>query len=297
MLSILIPTYNYDCHCLVNDLRILAEGLSSGDSHMEYEIIVADDGSTDNVCKDANRVIGEWEHCQYIELTENCGRAAIRNTLARWAHYEFLLFIDSDAEVCSSDFLHNYITSACLADVICGGVRNPEKLPSKEVSLRYEYEKSASHIRTLKFRKSHPHQYFTTFNFMIRRSLFLSIGFDEQCTDYGYEDALFGVELENKGIPIYHIDNPLIHLGIEQNDLFLTKTEMALRTLKSLGSKMQSHAQISRLAIEMEKRHLIGFIRIWHRFMGGLERKQLESKNPSLFIFKIYKLGYYASLN
>ena len=38
MLSILIPTYNYDCTCLVRDLQTQAQRLGIG-----YEVIVADD--------------------------------------------------------------------------------------------------------------------------------------------------------------------------------------------------------------------------------------------------------------
>ena len=40
MLSILIPTYNYDCSRLVSDLQRQAERMGIG-----YEVIVADDAS------------------------------------------------------------------------------------------------------------------------------------------------------------------------------------------------------------------------------------------------------------
>ena len=42
MLSILIPTYNFDCSVFVQALSNQAEAL-----HVPYEIIVCDDGSTD----------------------------------------------------------------------------------------------------------------------------------------------------------------------------------------------------------------------------------------------------------
>ena len=45
-LSILIPTYNNECLELVRDLQAQASILSSTND-LEYEILVADDGSTD----------------------------------------------------------------------------------------------------------------------------------------------------------------------------------------------------------------------------------------------------------
>jgi hypothetical protein len=39
-----------------------------------------------------------------------------------------------------------------------------------------------------------------------------------------------------------------------------------------------------------------GFIRLWHRLFGALERRNLCSNHPSLNVFKLYKLGYYLSL-
>lgn len=47
-LSILIPTYNNVCLELVRDLQAQASILSS-ENDFEYEIIVADDGSTDKI--------------------------------------------------------------------------------------------------------------------------------------------------------------------------------------------------------------------------------------------------------
>ena len=81
MLSILIPTYNYDCTQLVRDLQKQAEKALT-----KYEIIVMDDASA--TCKETNRDINSLPHCQYIELTENIGRSRIRNRLADMARYD-----------------------------------------------------------------------------------------------------------------------------------------------------------------------------------------------------------------
>ena len=39
---------------------------------------------------------------------------------------------------------------------------------------------------------------------MARRSVLLEIPFDERCTEYGYEDALMGVEMGKKGKKVFH---------------------------------------------------------------------------------------------
>ena len=80
MISILIPTYNYIVYPLVESLTRQAEELGT-----PCEIIVADDASTNEECKQANLRIGELPHCTFIELEKNIGRASIRNLLAEKA--------------------------------------------------------------------------------------------------------------------------------------------------------------------------------------------------------------------
>ena len=67
-LSILIPTYNNVCFELVKTLQAQAALLSD----FEYEILVADDGSTDLSTITANRKINEIENCRYIEREKIC---------------------------------------------------------------------------------------------------------------------------------------------------------------------------------------------------------------------------------
>lgn len=119
-LSILIPTYNNVCLELVRDLQAQASILSSTND-LEYEILVADDGSTDKNTIEKNREINELNNCRYIERKENIGRAAIRNFLAKEAKYLWLLFLDSDLKLDNSDFIRNYMLSK--GNVIVGGLK------------------------------------------------------------------------------------------------------------------------------------------------------------------------------
>src|ERR1035437_2235981 len=102
MLSILIPTYNYNITRLVADLHQQAV-----DTDVVFEIIVIEDGSTLYVKE--NNAINELYFCRHIVLDENIGRSAVRNKLADEAKYDHLIFIDCDAEVFSIHFIEKYI--------------------------------------------------------------------------------------------------------------------------------------------------------------------------------------------
>lgn len=289
MLSILIPTYNYDCTQLVTDLH--AQAMQAG---VEHEIIVADDASPNRILKEANRVISGMPHCHLVELETNVGRARIRNLLAQEARHEWLLFMDADAKVVSPTFIADYMAHTDGgAEVVCGGLRHADTLPSPEVSLRYAYERRADRTRAARYREQAPYERFTPFNFMIRRSTFLAIRFDETIREYGHEDTLFGIELQERAVPVRHIDNALQHLGIESNEVFLSKTRAALRNLASMEETMQGQ---SSLIGAYRKLCRLGMEGVLAGIYAKRKRKmaaRLSVARPSLTLFALYKLAYY----
>lgn len=287
MLSILIPTYDYDCTRLVCDLQAQAERAA-----IDYEIIVADDASPTTVSKQQNRIIGTLPHCRLIEMDKNVGRARIRNRLADEARGEWLLFMDCDAEVISATFITDYLAHTD-AEVVCGGLCHAETLPSPEVSLRYSYEKQADKRRAARYRMEEPYERFTPFNFMIRRTVFQAIRFDERITEYGHEDTLFGIALGKQRVQIRHIDNPLRHMGLESNERFLAKTRAALHNLATMEDAMQGHSSLLK-AYGLLRR--IGMNKSMGRWFARWETKlitHLTGSKPQLHLFTLYKLGYY----
>lgn len=290
-LSVLIPTHDYKCYPLVEALHRQLE-----QAGVDYEVIVADDGSRDQVSMISNLLINDLPHCRYIRRKENVGRARIRNILAQEAEGEWLLFMDSDAKVVSDDFINNYISAFTDdVDVVVGGLCNPEHLPSEDVTLRYYYEKSAEYQRPAAYRSQYPYQNFATFNFVIRRSVIMNIPFNEQCREYGFEDILMGIDMMRNGKVIKHIDNALMHLGFEKNEVFLTKTETSLRTLHSLGDIMVPHSRIGKVAGRLSDYHLTWLVVLTYRCTKPLLRKNLLGKNPNMKVFAFYKLGYFLS--
>lgn len=290
MLSILIPTYNYDCIRLVRDLHAQAECLA-----IEYEIIVADDASSVEAYKEKNREINTLSHCRFMELLENVGRSRIRNRLADEARGEWLLFMDADAEVISECFIADYLKHTDV-DVVCGGLCHAETLPSPEVSLRYAYEKRADERRTAWYREKNPYNHFTPFNFMIRREEFQSIRFSEQILEYGHEDTLFGIMLDKKKANIRHIDNPLRHVGLESNKIFIEKTRAALRNLVQLEDSMQGYSLLLKLHGVFHRLGIDGCMARWFVRREAWLFTRLTMPTPSLLLFFTYKLGYYCHL-
>lgn len=290
MLSILIPTYDYDCRRLVSDLHAQAE-----QAGIAYEIIVADDASPTSIYKEKNREINHLGHCRLIELAENVGRARIRNRLADEAQYEWLLFMDCDAEVISPTFITDYLRHTD-AEVICGGLCHADALPSPAVSLRYAYEKRADKRRAARYRSARPYEQFTPFNFLIRRELFQAIRFDEAIRGYGHEDTLFGIALQHRQAMIRHIDNPLRHVGLEDNSLFLKKTRSALHNLASMEVAMQRHSSLLCVYRLLCRFGLHRFVAAWFRKHEPRLVAHLTSPSPRLIMFFIYKLGYYCAI-
>ena len=289
-LSILIPTYNDLCFTLVGDLRQQAE-----EAGIDYEILVGDDGSTDAEVIEKNRKICKWPHCHYLIQIQNIGRAAIRNFLAKEAHHDWLLFIDSDMTIARVDYLSKYLAMEG-SEVVDGGVIIGDDADTLKGNLRYLYEKTSEQEHTAEKRQQHPYQDFHTANFLIRRDLMLAHPFDERFRHYGYEDVLFGKQLRAKGVKITHIDNPLGFSTFEENTQFILKTEEGLRTLHQFQSDLRGYSRLLTLVEGIHLPIILSLIRCWHKLFGKWERKNLCGSHPSLRLFKLYKLGYYLKI-
>ena len=85
VVSVIIPCYNH--------ARFLGEAIESvlAQSYCNFEIIVVDDGSTDNTAEVAKR----YSRIRYISQ-ENAGLASARNTGLQQSRGEFLIFLDAD---------------------------------------------------------------------------------------------------------------------------------------------------------------------------------------------------------
>ena len=288
-ISILIPTYNEVCVDLVKSLHHQAVSLPD----LSFEVLVGDDGSTDMAMVSANRTLEALPHCRVLRRETNIGRAAIRNFLAREARGEWLLFADSHMSVVRDNYLSTYLS--CLGDALLyGGYALPTEGPRG--SLRYLYELSCIKGQEVEVRSRAPHARFHTCNFIVRREVMLAHPLDERFRRYGYEDVLFGKTLESAGVDIKHVDNPLGFNRFEPNERFMKKTEEGLQTLYSFREELTDYSRMLAVCRRLKALHLSWLFRGIHRLAGTRIRHLLTGNHPSVFWFKVYRLGYFLDL-
>lgn len=285
MLSILIPVYAYDCRKLVDTLLEQGRALA-----LPFELLLFDDGSSEDI-RLLHRPLVASPEVKYREMPQNIGRAAIRNELAAAAQYRYLLFLDCDSQVVKPDFLEAYVSQFRPDTVIYGG-RCYAPRPPKDISCYLHWyfgckrEAQPAFMRRIK-----PYHGFMTNNFCMARSTFLDIGFDANIRQYGHEDTLFGWQLQQRGIPILHIDNPLQHDGLETADVFIRKQEQAVDNLRHLAQVYPGlDTKLLKTAALLQRYHLSDSIYWGLNKARNWLRAQLKAGQPKLFYLDLLKL-------
>lgn len=294
MISILIPTYNYNVFSLVDNLHKQCES-----ANFDYEILVLDDASTNKEITEENLKINSFANCRFEVLPRNIGRSKIRNLLAERAKYTWLLFMDADTFPSSSNFITNYLAAFNEdASVIYGGIKYP-KNASENLSLRHKYGTDRESL-LLTERLKNPYRSFITMAFAIKKEVFEIIKFNEKLAGYGYEDSVFASELHKKNIQLLHINNAVLHLNLETTEDFIQKSELALQNLMRFYKQGVINGETVKILNAYLKLKKLGLLFAARWFFSLSEKqvvKNLNSSNPSLFLFDLYRLGYLSSLN
>ena len=286
MLSILLPVYNCSCVALVTELQ--RQCVECG---TEFEIIVADDGSSVASYIEHNLRIERLDGVRYITRKQNVGRSAIRNFLISQAQGEWLLFIDGDLTLDNSHFIRRYLQAK--SNVVVGGIRIGGDPNRWKNNLRYHYEKAYEQKNTPQDRQCHATKHFRTTNFLAHKDIMMKHSFDENFVQYGYEDVLFGKSLAMDHVAITHIDNPITLDFFESNSEFLDKTEQSLHTLYTFRNQLKGYSQLLETAEKIKKLHLQKLVNAAYFLVGQRIKKHLQGNNPSIFLFNVYKLMYY----
>lgn len=286
MLSILIPIYAFDVRPFVKELYAQAQLLG-----MEWEIILFDDDSPEE-WKIKNRKLGDLKGVEYKELQENIGRSAIRNALAQSAQYPYLLFMDCDSETMSSNFLQYYIDECAPKRVLYGGRAYKQEKPEDKTCLLHWYYGKTREVRSVEERNKHPHLGFMTNNFVIPKNIFLAIQLDERLKHYGHEDTLLGLKLEEQSIPIVHLNNPLVHIGLEKAQHWLGKQEQAIQNLYWLYLQ---YPKLSTAALKtwqfLDKFKMMNVIQpILRKYEPLLKQNLCSSDRPNLWQLNLLKI-------
>ncbi|MFC7357641.1 glycosyltransferase family 2 protein [Jejudonia soesokkakensis] len=288
--SILIPTHNYNVTTLVQTLVSQTSKIDT-----KIEIIVYEDGSSLFLSENAS--VENTANVTYIHKTKNIGRAGARQFLAEKAVFQWLLFLDADVMPVSENFISTYIATLQTENhkVICGGLAYEEEVPENNKRLRWYYGRDREAVSLEKRNKRN--YFIVSGNLLVEKNTFFAANtnFENQ---YGL-DILFGSRLKKLNIPLLHINNPVYHLGLDDNKTFLRKSLKAVESTlyfeqKGLIDDDQRALQKSYLRLKQ-----VGGTSIFNFMLKKLkpimERNFLSGK-PNLFWFDLYRLQYYIEL-
>ena len=290
MLSICIPVFNFSVVALVESLHQQIQGLNS-----IVEIVVLDDGS-DLSYRSQNQPIADLSGCTYLTFPKNQGRSRIRNHFLAHTQYPWLLFMDCDSQLPTSDYVAQFVNlGAEPSEVICGGRMYSPAPPKPQYFLHWKYGSRRESL-SAQVRNREAARLFMSNNFLMHRSLLQQFPFEEKLSGYGYEDNLMGFRLLQQGKNIRHIDNPLIHIGLETTPRFLEKTDQALANLLTLypgpGTSTERLPPITLLrvfhqAITLHSGKMLArlYTRLHPYFL-----QHLNGKRPKLRVFDLYRL-------
>ncbi len=235
-LSVVIPTHN-NSKFITSVLRALLQ--QTLERH-RYEILLVDDGSTDDTRSQVQRLIGPEKlnlGFSYFFMPrpserksgDNHYRAGIaRNLGAKRARGQSILFLDSDILV-SPDFLNALLREQHSADVIqcerhhikAGLCNKPMQYTDVKIGQDTFIEEAnywGPFFKTENWMGiDHFWKYTCTYALLIKRSDFAAVGgFKRTFTTYGFEDVDLGYELHQLGRTFRLLHEKTLHLTPER---------------------------------------------------------------------------------
>lgn len=195
--SVIIPAYNASA-TIGNLLRALA----CQDYNHPFEVIVVDDGSTD----DTPRIVAEYANVRYVRQ-DNAGPAAARNRGAELAQGQYLCFTDSDC-VPQSDWISKLLNGFSASDigVVMGGygIANPESLLARGIHGEIIFR----HVHLL---SDYP-KVFGSYNFCAKKEVFSKVGgFHGGYRQASGEDNDLSYRISQAGYRIYFERKALVN--------------------------------------------------------------------------------------
>ena len=291
MLSILIPTYNYAILALVKNVH-----QQCLEAQIPFEIICLDDQS-DNDYQIENQVISTLPNCIYNVNQTNVGRTRTRQRLAEQAKYDWLLFLDADVIPVTSAFIQHYIDAIQPNTVIFGGYQYEKESTDATKILRFRYGKEREE-KYASERNKNPYTYVFSGNMLVPKSIFLNFNYQANEKNYGM-DIYFGYQLYQQQISVLHLDNPILHLGLETNEVYFQKALQGVESRKKYLLHEKGVDQMNPLVqayAKLKKLGLTKLVAVGFKIVAPFLKKNILSTNPKLVYFDIYRLGYLCSL-
>jgi len=136
---------------------------------------------------------------------------------------------------------------------------------------------------------------------LINKDIAKTIGFNESIKNYGYEDTIFGFELEKRHIGIKHIMNPVLHASFDSNEIFLDKTRQSVENLSIvnniLGEGNLSNVSLIQFYRKIKRFKLFPLFKISSKVLTPIIYKLLIRGNGGIKMNQFYKLLIYVKSN
>ncbi len=246
--SVVIPTYNR-WPILEKCLEALED--QEFDSEFDgYEVVVVDDGSTDQTTLNLRNEAKRFPHVNLVQQ-EHAGPAEGRNKGVEMSRGDVIVFIDSDLVVTNS-FLASHMKSlrrtwTSRKDKLCftyGAVVNTSNFDNPTLE-RYK-------VRDISF------AYFATGNVAIDRQVLESSGlFDTRFNLYGWEDLELGERLRLMGVEIVRCPKAI---GYHWHPAF---------TLEQIPNLIRVERERARMGLIFYRKHPTFRVRLMIQFTWG----------------------------
>lgn len=292
MISVLIPVHNYLIQSLVENLYQQLKELE-----IDWEILISDDASEENIKNQNFKFISNLSNgrIQFHSQKSNIGNAANRNFLGNTAKQDWLLFLDADTLPVHNNFIELYMRriSSSESPIISGNVvyRNDEN----SHLLRWKYGKEKEEL-TLIERSKNPKLTSRGANFVIKKEVFSRNQFHLLKEKYGFVDTRFFLQFHKKQFDL--IENPVYHLGLESNEVYLEKIKNAVaNALFLLNNNDIVSREIALVGFYKKVRFLKRILSFLFTIFEGFLKRNLISSNPSILTLQIFKLLYISKLD
>ena len=203
-ISVVVPTYNS-----VDTLSLCLDALLSQDlDSNKYEIIVVDDGSTDNTEEVVARYLNKSPTISYHKKP-NSGPAAARNLGAQRACGAILAFTDADCEP-SHDWLTQIAGSFDEGGDDIVAVKGAYRTRQDSVVARFAQIEFENRYR--KMRNTECIDFVDTYSGAFRRSVFLAVGgFDTNFPVANNEDVELSYRMASQGHKMVFNPNAIVY--------------------------------------------------------------------------------------
>lgn len=219
-ISVVIPTYN-NREVLQRTIQALLEQTFPH----EYEIVVADDGSTDGTAEMVEAIRGAVP-VRFVRQA-NLGRSAVRNLGARAARGRILVFIDSDVwatPTLLAEHHKHYAGTDRRIGVMGVCLTHPDTLVTPYMKAR----QVSADLTRRRHDDLHPLHVTTRNVSVLRADLDAVGGFDERFGGYGWEDMDAAMRLHAQGVRFEYEPEALgYHYHVETLDTFRGKMRQA----------------------------------------------------------------------